>query len=189
MNAELNKVLWRDVEKAAAKMFHVWVGDGEIIWVRECWLYFDKAGLTNSATALDRTLTYLRLVTLACVYEEFCGLAWDENPGTPIDYLAEDLEIDPVALGVLAAKISPDNFDELTDEHELLNEALRIVTEFQRKEIFDCLSKAYGSDVQLYSRISRTKQSADDEDDDEIFRETYSNSITLNFIMNGFQQG
>jgi hypothetical protein len=49
------------------------------------------------------------MVTLAKSYQEFCGLAWDEDPETPIGYLTEELHIAPVAIGVLASSTGREN--------------------------------------------------------------------------------
>ena len=85
MKPEHDRIPWEDVEVAASKMFNVWLGDGEIKWVEECWQHFGEANLTDNSPALARTATFLRLLTLARIYEEFCGLAWDENLETPVE--------------------------------------------------------------------------------------------------------
>src|SRR4051794_12458933 len=108
-------VSWEDLEPAAGKMFKVWVGGGELEWAKECWQHFAAKGLTDSANVIEDTASRLRLVALARIYEEFCGLAWDENPETPVDYLAEDLELDSVALGILAAASGLDSSAEACD--------------------------------------------------------------------------
>lgn len=189
MSTDYDKVGWDDIRDAVPKMFHVWMGDGEIVWVWECWQYFGDAGLTGNTTALETTATFLRLVTLARIYEEFCGLAWEENADSPIDDLAEYLEIDPLALGILAAHASRDSFDDAAEDYELREAALLAAPEAQRQEIFDCLSKAYGSDVQLYSRMSRTNGSADGEYDGDEFDVTGANCMALSFVTNGFRHG
>lgn len=189
MSSEYDCITWEEVSKAASKMFNVWLGDGEIKWVEECWRHFGEAGLTGNSTPLEATAASLRLVTLARIYEEFCGLAWDENPETPIDYLAEDLELNSLALGILAAIASPEVFDGAGDEYELRETALAAATEAQRQEIFDCLRKAYGSDVQLYSRMSQTNQPDQDDSDGSEFDVTGSNALALSFVINGFKQG
>jgi hypothetical protein len=189
MSPEYDRITWVEVQDAASKMFHVWSGDGEMRWVEECWSHLGEAGLTGNTTILEATETMLRLVSLARIYEEFCGLAWEENPETPIDYLAENLELDALALGILGTQASPDAFDDAGDEYELREAALIAATEAQRKEIFDCLRKAYGGDIQLYSRMSQTNRSDDAENDGREFEVTGSNSVALNYVMNGFQQG
>jgi hypothetical protein len=187
MSEPYEMVQWEDIKDAASKMFKVWVLGGELEWARECWAHFAESGLTENATVIEYTATQLRLVTLARIYEEFCGLAWEENPDTPIAYLAEDLDIDPVALGVLAARTAKD-LDDAGDETELRNSALLAITDAQRSEIHQCLCTAYGTDIALYSRMSRTKHSRDSEEDDdgEEFDVTGPNSCALQFIMEGF---
>jgi len=189
MSPDYDRVTWEDVATAASKMFHVWCGDGEIKWVEECWRHLGEAGLTEKTTLLEETATYLRLVTLAQVYEEFCGCAWDENPDSSLSDFADELEINPLALGILGATASPDAFDDAAEDYELRNAALFAISDSQRPEIFACLCKAYGGDVQLYSRMSKTNQSASDEDDGDEFEVTGSNGVALSYVMNGFRQG
>ena len=189
MSPEYERITWEEISSEASKIFHVWCGDGEIRWVEECWGHFGEADLTGNGTPLEATATMLRLVSLARIYEEFCGLAWDENPETPISYLAEHLEFDALALGILGAQASPDAFDDAEDEYELRDAALTAASDAQREEIFDCLSKAYGGDVLLYSRMSQTNQSDREESDGGEFEVTGSNCVALSFVTNGFQQG
>jgi hypothetical protein len=189
MNPNSDDIQWEDISKAASNMFRCWYGDGEIRWVKECWGHFQEAGLAGNATSLEGTASLLRLVCLARIYEEFSGLAWDENPDTPISYLTEDLTLDPVALGILGAQASPDAFDDLEDESELRDAAITAATDAQRSEISDCLAKAYGGDVQLYSRMYHTRGSDEDANDGYEFEVTGPNSVALSYVMNGFQQG
>jgi hypothetical protein len=94
-----------------------------------------------------------------------------------------------MALGILAAQASPDAFDDAEDEYELREAALTAAADAQRQEIFECLSKAYGGAVRLYSRMSQTNQSAEEENDQDEFEVTGSNGVALDFVMNGFHQG
>jgi hypothetical protein len=93
MNA-IQKVKWDEIETAAAKMFNVRIDGAELKWAKEAWKHLATAGLTEATTILEITATKLRVVTLARIYQEFSGFAWDENPETLLDYLAEDLEIE-----------------------------------------------------------------------------------------------
>lgn len=139
------------------------------------------AGLTGATTILEITATKLRLVTPARIYHEFCGLAWDENPDWPVSYLVENLEIDPVALGILAAATPHRNdFEELTADDSLTDDALLAVVNSQRTEIFKCLSAAYGDAIRLYSRIwhTRSKHAEEGSEYDE-FEVTDCNSGCL----------
>jgi hypothetical protein len=177
---------WEEVEQAASKMFSVWTEGREREWAKEAWGHLHSAGLAGGNTALEITDANLQLVMLARIYEEFCGFAWDENPATPIEYLAEDLEIDPVALGILAAENQSVEFDGATDEHELREAALIAATEKHRAEIFECLKTACGGDIALYTRLSHTRSEENDVDGEE-FEVTGSNSSALNYVLNGFQ--
>ena len=179
---------WEEVERAATKMFNVWVDGTELEWAKEAWSHCTAAGLVGARTILDITAANLRLVTLALIYQEFCGFAWDEHPETPVDYLAEDLEIDPVALGILAAKAAPDEFEEFTDDYKLREAALLAVTNSQRQEIFECLTVAYGDEFRLYSRLWHTRSLVPEENSEgDEFEVTGANSSALEYVRNGFR--
>lgn len=177
-------VAWDDIESSARQMFHVWMGSGEIEWVRECWQHFANEGLTGCLSALDTTATHLRLLALARIYEQFCGYAWEENPETPLSYLAEKLSIDPLSLGILAGAAAPTSFDDDLDEFDLREAALMAATDAMRKEIHTCLSKAYGGDMALYCRMATTNLNPDAEADE--FRTTNFNYPALQFVTDGF---
>jgi hypothetical protein len=195
MNPPYETVSWADVSSAAARMFKVWGSGGELAWAEECWGHFQKAGLAGDETVIQRTATLLRLVTLARIYQEFCGYAWEENSDAPIDFLAENLDINPVALGILAARVAPDAFDEdySEDEYDLREFALTLATNAQRKEIHAALCAAYGDEIMLYSRMSRTYPSKDDEGHKEVglgsvgeFLVTAGNCQALHYVQSGF---
>jgi hypothetical protein len=189
MNAH-DEIGWEEVKDAAANIFNVWYNGCELSWAKEAWRHFGKAGLNQASSALDRTRVNLRLVALGRIYHEFCGCAWDENPDTPIGYLVEILEIDPIALGIIAASAGTEHFD-IIDERELKESALIIATDLMCKEIFNCLKAAYGDEIKLYSRMWKTSRVADDDDEeddhvDEEFEVTGHNMRALNYVMQGF---
>jgi len=176
-------VNWEDIEGSASNKFRVWVDGGELEWAEECWGHFKAKGLTGNSTILEQTATNLRLVTLARIYEEFAGLAWDENPEKGIDYLSENLEIDPVALGILANTAGATDFEDFYEDYDLREAALISATKAQRAEIFACLCAAYGGDVPLYSRMLRTNPS---ERVDVMLDVTKGHCTSLQFVMDGF---
>jgi hypothetical protein len=185
--SQAKNIKWEEVEDAATKIFRVWIDGTELKWAKEAWKHLTSAGLTSATTMLDITATKLRLVALARIYEEFCGFAWDENPETPLNYLAENLEIDPIALGILAAKADPDNFEDLIEDDCIQEAALLAVIDSQRQEIFECLRAAYGDEIRLYSRLWHTRSlSAEDAEGDE-FEVTGANSSALEYVTNGFR--
>lgn len=179
-------VTWEDVEAPASKMFRVWVDGGELHWARECWSHFAEAGLNRAGCIIETTTTYLRLVELSRIYEEFSGFAWDENPETPLGYLAEDLEIHPIALGMIASEFLRENMQDFQDDTGLHQAALESACSAQRLEIFRCLSNAYGGAECLYSRMFHTHPSAVADDDSE-FEVTQANSAAFEFVTNGFK--
>jgi hypothetical protein len=186
MNYQPGFVNWTDVEDAAREMFRVWVDGGELQWARECWQHLTKKGLTSNSSLLEENAVYLRLVALARYYAEFCERAWDEVLDRSLDDTAENLDIDPVALGILAATARPKAFKHVVDESELREEALEAVTSAMRREIFDCLAEAYGGDIALYSRMSQTNRSSDEEDDGDEFDVSGYNMRALEYVRNGF---
>jgi hypothetical protein len=189
MNQAYQMVRWEEIERAARKLFCVWVDGGELQWAEECWKHFTEKGLTNNSTVLEYTKTYLRLIALARYYYEFCGCAWNEDPDTNLVYLAEHLTIDPVALGILAASANAHSFENEIESFQLQESALLAVTDSLRCEIFDCLSEAYGGEVGLYSRMSKTDHSPDVEDDDDEFDVTGPNQAAYLYVVNGFTSG
>jgi len=183
-----DQIQWEEVEAAASKMFSVWSGGGELAWAKECWGHLSQAGLTGNATVMESAASHLRLVALARIYEEFCGCAWDENPESEAHTLAEELEIDPVALGLLAAASGSDDFDDASDDYELREAALRAVTDAMRGEIFACLAKAYGDEIKLYSRMAQTNHLPDKDDAGDEFEVTGPNSAAYGFVTEGFRK-
>jgi hypothetical protein len=185
---DTENIKWEEVQSAATKMFSVWVDGTELEWAKEAWSYLAAAGLARATTILDATAANLRLVALARIYQQFCGFAWNENPDTPVDYLAEDLEIDPVALGILAANADPNKFAEFTGNYELREAALLAVTDSQRQEIFECLRASYGDEVRLYSRLWHTRSPVAEENTEyDEFEVTDANSSALEYVRNGFR--
>ena len=188
MMSDTENIKWEDVESVATKMFNVWVDGTELEWAKEAWSHLTEAGLVGTTTILDMTAANLRLVTLALIYQEFCSFAWDENPDVPVGYLAEDLEIDAVALAVLGAKADPDEFEEFTDDHKLREAALLAVTNSQRQEIFECLKTAYGNEFRLYGRLWHTRSlTAEENSEGDEFEVTGANSSALEYVRNGFR--
>jgi hypothetical protein len=183
-------IKWTFVEDAAARMFKIWTDGSELDWAKEAWGHLYNGGLTGGSTILEETASKLRLVALACIYQEFCGCAFDENPEVPVDNLAEDLEINPVALGILARSARDEGFGDYGHYSDLREAALIAVTEGQRPEIFQCLEKGYGGVVPLYTRLWHTRESPADEeskDDGEEFEINRPNTNAIQYVMNGFR--
>ena len=187
--SDSEQIDWDELEEAAKKLFSVWIDGSELAWAKEAWGHLAAAGLTGRGTVIEEAATKLRLVTLAKIYHEFCGVAWEEDPETPIGYLAQELEINAVAIGALAATTGPTTLEEAIEEYELYEEAVTAVTDNLRKEIFECLQAAYGSDFRLYSRIWHTRSLLSEQDlEGEEFEVTDANATALEYVRKGFQK-
>ncbi len=180
------ELTWEEVQDAAEKMLRIWVGGGEAEWAQECWSHFRAAGLTGAATLLERTESEIRLLCLTKIYHEFCATTWDENPDQPLVELADYLEVNPVAIGILAAKAGFSG-DEEDSEHELLSGALQAASDAQRPLIHACLVKALGGAPKVYERMRRTR-GTEDPDGDE-WAVTSTNAAAFDFIEKRFHHG
>jgi hypothetical protein len=199
-----DSIPWEEVEDAARSIFSVWAFGSELEWARECWGHFQRAGLASYEGELETTAAYLRLVTLGSAYREFCAIMWDEDTtDIPLTHLSEGLPINPIALGLLAARDLDGDFEGACDEQALEARSLASAISLLLPEVYGCLTEAYGDEVQLYSRMARTQTSGDDEDEERddsndndeiffhpsIFEPTGRNSSALSFVSNGFQNG
>ena len=131
-----------------------------------------------------RTGTYLRLVALRLIYGEFCAAKWDESTETEIVHLAEDLEIDGLALGLLASPHMEDGGLSIIDERDLREAALIAAVEAVRTGRFECIRNAYGGQTGLYKRLSRTAGN-DDSDDGSDLEPTGNNLGAFEFTESG----
>ncbi len=174
---------WDDIKGGAAKMFNIWVGGSELEWAEECWGHFAKGGLLNNEGAVETTVSLLRLVTLALIYQQFCGYAWNENPENEASDYASEIEYDDIVLGYLATIADKYFADGCGEDYEVRNEALNAATRAQREEIFQCLSKAYGGYIQLYARMCKTHPSYAEDDE---FEPNEENVDALSFVSDGF---
>lgn len=177
---------WADVQEAAATMFSVWMGGSELEFAKEAWGHLHAAGLARQETIVEATAGKLRLATLARVYEEFCGHAWQENKETPIEWLVEGLDVDPVAVGILA-QFYGGHFADVSDDDELRQTALNAVKDGQRAEVYRCLRTAYGGDAQLYARLWHTSGLPADTDEGSEFEATFTNAAAYAYVMSGFE--
>lgn len=185
---------WADVEDAAADMFNTWYMGSEREWAREAWGHLHAANLVGGETPLESTLASLRLAALAKIYQEFCGFAWGEDKKTPIECLVEGLDVDPLALGIIAGSIDAKQFSGTSSESELCELALIEVMERERATVFRCLKAAYGGHIKLFERIARTVSPERESDDDEdVFWSSFFSSdaaaAALKYVSNGFIEG
>ncbi len=143
----------------------VWTSGGDLSFAKECWSHLAAAGLTSDDSILDLTRTHLRLLALRLIYGEFCLAKWGDEFEAPISFLAEDLYINPLALGLIASGYLEHGEDFLSDEYELHKAALSTATDVLKPEVFSCLISAYEGDIGLFRRMSRTIGNFDNDDD------------------------
>ena len=178
---------WEEIETAAAEMFNVWTSCGDLEFAKEAWKHLECAGLTNDDDILSRTQSCLRLIALCRIYLTFSKAKWDEGQDTPITYLTEYLDINQVALGLLAAPNSPaPGYDVPCFEPlELYENALIAATKLLEPQILDCLRRAYGGDTGLYMRLCRTCSNSEEHDTDDC-DVTGPNMDAYDFVRQGY---
>lgn len=174
---------WIDIEPAAAGMFRIWTSGGDLAFAKEAWTHLAAAGLTDDDTPLLATQAQLRLIAIYRIYERFSRFKWDEGDEMPIVFLAEGMEVDRLALGLLAAADRKVDWPAL-EGIDMYEEALRSAVDSLRPSVFECLRKAYRGDTGLYVRLSRTR-SNDPEDDDNAFDLTGLNVDAYAFVRFG----
>jgi hypothetical protein len=177
-------VEWDDIQSAASRMFNIWTSGGDLIFAKECWSHLAEAGMIEDDGVVVLTNTYLRLVALRLVYGEFCAAKWDENAETEIVYLAEDLAIDKLALGLLASPHIEHGDILIEDDYELYEAALTAAVEAIRSETFECIRSAYGGQTGLYQRMARTAGN-EDWDDESDLEPTANNLEAFQFAERG----
>jgi hypothetical protein len=168
-------------------MFNVWTSDGDLDFAKEAWGHLEKAGLTDDSGVAGRTETILRLIALCRIYREFCARQRDENPDPPIRYLAEDLDIDPLSLGLLAAPNMLDDDWKFEEAFQLEEIALIRATGALCPDILDCLRRVYGGKKSLYLRLCQTR-SNHLESDAEDLAITDFNLDAYEFVSHGYMR-
>lgn len=180
---------WEEVESSAVEMFSIWMSGADLAWAKEAWGHLGRAGLTPQGSIIEATSTRIRLVTLARICHEFCDCGWDETP-CPLGLLIpDDLDIDDVALGILAGACeAPFDDIDLDAGHDLRIAALAAVSNSQRHEIFECLKSAYGGGrAGLYKRLWCIGSGCDeDEAAASAFQASEGNMRGWNYVMGGF---
>lgn len=167
-------VEWEDIEAAAKHMFRIWVEESDLAFAKECWGHLVAAGLAGDNTIMDRTQTYLRLIALRLIYGNFCEAKCDEPAEDDVAYLAEELPLDELALGLLASEYLGGEAWQFDKEYDLREAALIAISNELRPEVFSCIRKAYGGRDGLYRRMSRSTKNDEIEDNSD-FEPTSNN--------------
>lgn len=176
-------VEWDEISDAASGIFNIWTSGGDLGFAKESWSHLVAGGLTSDDCVYELTRILLRLIALRLIYGEFCAAKWDEQSETSISYLVEDLDIDPLSLGLIAADyLAPGS--ELGDRFSLRGAALEAAVERLKPEVFACLLNSYGGTVEFYFRLSRTAGSLAVNDDSGDGSTVTGDYAALDFIRN-----
>ena len=173
---------WSDVETRASRIFNIWTGGGDLAFAREAWGDLTAAGLAEDEGPVARTRSLLRLLALRRICDEFSCAKWQEGAGD--DWRDTELELDALALGLLAAEPLQGEVDSYSDEYELKNAAAIAVCETVMPEVVSCLRKAFGGTIGLYRRLSRMA-SNDNEDDPFDDEPSGDNLAAFDYVDNG----
>ena len=177
---------WEDIRGPASKMFNIWTSGGDLDFAEQAWQFLQAAGLVSGDDIVSKTKSCMVLLALCRIYLAFCEAKWDESADIPISFLAEDLDIDPVALGLLASgEMSKYVQDLYFEAFELRENALVAVTKLLEPQVLECLRTAFGGSTGLYLRLSRTRANDDEQDGNE-FEVTGPNMDAYDFLNHGF---
>jgi hypothetical protein len=160
---------WIDIEPRASTMFNIWNSGGDLDFAKEAWGHLISAGLAGESGPADETRSLLRLLVLRKICGEFSCVKWEE--GTGDEWCEVDIELDPVALGVLAGEYLKGEAFAYSEERELKSAAIVAVTDALLPEVVRCLLKAYGGTQGLYARLcgiaGNGEGTGEDEDEDD----------------------
>jgi hypothetical protein len=114
---------------------------------------------------MEKTLVFIRLMTLATIYKEFCDLAWDEWNEPMYTVWASELDINRYRV---AQSIGPEFAKDSNEtEEDLLSLALAELVDLARAEISDVLIKDFGGESALFISLWRTAGSSEEDSEGE----------------------
>lgn len=135
---------WEEVEPVARLAFRVWVGQPELRWAKRAWQKIIAAGLASYSNELDYTRAALRFIALACIYNDFCQAAWDEESVTYVGDWWRMFNLSPFRIGQLVGpEFNPDTDDYAEDDGDLIDLAMDNLLQKARSEVADTLIKSY----------------------------------------------
>ena len=161
------KIEWQDIDAGARKIFNIWGSGGDYHFGREAWAHLTTQGLTDDTGLVSRMLALARLIVVRQICEEFARVKWDENAEMELCDYADDLEIDPFALGFTIAKLSATEAFDVDETGDARSAALLAVCAAVRPEVVRCLKDAYGGTKGFYDRLCRTASDDDENDSDD----------------------
>lgn len=145
--SETRTLTWEQVEPVARKAFKVWSGQPELRWAEQTWQKLIAAGIANYSAELGYTRAVLRFIALACIYNDFCQAAYDEESVTYVGEWWRMFNLSPFRVGQLVGpKFDEDNdTSDIDDDEELVDLAMDVLLGTARSEVAQALLAAYGS--------------------------------------------
>ena len=163
--AKSSRVTWKDVSDAASSMFRIWSGQPELRWGRAAWKALGRRGLTEYSDEIERTKVLVRLMSLVTMYQEFCGLAWDEWHEPEYGLWATELGISPFHMEQLVG--SELHRDTEQETERLVEQSLAALVKKTRAEVYEALTNGFSGDSMLF--VSLWKSNGTDKDVDPYF--------------------
>lgn len=146
---------WDHFSEVAEELFKV-LGRSEILWAQQAWEHLQRAGLCTVDSELDRARVSVRFIALACIYRDFCALAWKKRLPPHFAEWAVYLDLHPLRIGQLLGTNAP--MPEGAAEEDLLHAALQILANRERPELHRMLTQVYGGSSRLFASLWRTRE-------------------------------
>ncbi|HPW54336.1 MAG TPA: hypothetical protein PLP31_01205 [Thermoanaerobaculaceae bacterium] len=155
MAAPPRVLAWKHFSEVAEELFKV-LGRSELAWAQQMWGYLAKAGLCTVDSELDRCRVCLRFIALACVYRDFCALAWKKRLSPHFHEWAVYLDLHPLRLGQLLGANAP--LPEAKRDEDLVHAAVQVLANRERTELHRALVHALGNPSRLFITMWRTRE-------------------------------
>lgn len=178
---------WIEVSDNANAIFNVWTDGSDLRWAEQVWKIIEEGNLLAGDDLVSFTEARMYLATLAVIYHEFCGLAFDNGTPPSASELADELDLDRLSLGILAAEASEDeDWRDSGDDYELFELAAQAVSRSMRPYLYDCLFEFFKSDWAMFHSLYQSQnftQVIPDEDKIADSGMTENASISPNILM------
>ena len=156
---------WAAVDPLAQRVFTLWPGQPELIWVRESWGMVLKRGLADYANDFERWGVLFRFLALAGIYFDFCHLAWNRVNLPDYETLGKELGLGLLPVVMLLGQDAI--LEQVNDEEELFRVGMKALADQARIEIVPPLIRGYGGLKALYEAFRRSRQSEPSPADNE----------------------
>jgi hypothetical protein len=151
MELDFQVVPWSEVEEYAIPMFDLHHSERGLAWAKQAWAFLEAKDLTAAEGLFAEGLTYLRLVALAMIHDEYSTVAWNKSKGLSAVQWAADMPLSTFALGRMCG------FDRLfitgRTEADMCAETITHVADTSRWEVGCALVAGYGSVDGLHASL------------------------------------